>query len=143
LYALWAVNNISYSSVYLQANLSVTTPAPTGGNGDTLIALNDSSLIDTIRADTATFSVAHAFTKPIRCNYAHFTTTDSMTINKPIFVRDSVVFESTSKVGALSGSKLLPFAYPPYKLVIKTNGKRNIPPVLKKGLGYNSWILWK
>jgi hypothetical protein len=66
-----------------------------------------------------------------------------MTVNKPIYVRDSIVFETTSKVGALTGSKILPFAYPPYKLTIKTNGKRNIPPVLKKDLGYSSWVRWE
>jgi hypothetical protein len=45
LYALWAVNNISYSSVYLQANLSVTTPAPTGGNFATIILVGSLSIL--------------------------------------------------------------------------------------------------
>ena len=120
-----------------------TTAASTGGNRDSIRIQLDSVGLDTIKLSTVTFDSGFTITKPVRCNYAHFTTTDSMTINKPIYVRDSVVFESTSKVGALSGSKLLPFAYPPYKLVIKTNGKQNIPPVLKKGIGYNSWIVWK
>jgi hypothetical protein len=33
LYAAWAVNNISFSSVYINTNLSVTGPASSGGNG--------------------------------------------------------------------------------------------------------------
>ena len=100
--------------------------------------------VDTIRLGTATFISGYTLNKPVRCNYAHFTTTDSMTINKPIYVRDSVVYESNCKVGALSGSMILPYQYPPYTLKIRLNGKLGTPPVLPKTakLPYRTRIYW-
>jgi hypothetical protein len=128
------------NAVILSAN-GMVTALDTLIPHDSVAVLNDSTGIDTIKIDSALFTKDHAYTKPIICKYAHFTTSDSMTINKPLYVRDSVVYASTCRVGALAGSCIYPWVYPTNILTIKLNGKQGTPPILKPG--YKTYIKWK
>jgi hypothetical protein len=124
--------------------ITFKTTASTGGNGDTVkLQLNDGT-VDTIKINNIVLDSGLIITKPIRCYSMFFINTDSMTINKPIYVRDSLIYAINCKVGALSGSKIIPFIYPSNILTIKLNGKQGTIPVLPKGsVNYKTYIKWK
>jgi hypothetical protein len=71
----------------------------------------------------------------LRCNYLHIV--DTAIFNKPVIVRDSIIYSTLSTISALSGSKI--WSTPGYTLTIKLNGKTGTPTVVNKG----SKIRWQ
>jgi len=71
----------------------------------------------------------------IRCNY--FTVTDTANFYKPIIVRDSIVYNATSKPKTYPGAAIWSVAGK--TLTIKLNGKTGTPNIVNKG----STIRWR
>jgi len=130
-------NGTAVCSLTTTSNQTVTANFRT----QTLAEQLASGSVDTIRIDTGTISTATTLNKPVRCNYIRFTTTDSMTVSKPIWCRDSVVKAANSKVGALAGSVIYPYPWPPYKLIVKQGAAKRFIPVRRPN--YPVWIIAK
>jgi hypothetical protein len=92
----------------------------------------DSVLIgkDTVKAGTLTFSSGYTLTKPSMCNYAHFTTTNLLSLSSSITARDTLVCEPTANVTSTAGSRI--YTTPGYTLIVKLNGVRGLPSIVNR-----------
>lgn len=155
------VTNTGCAGIYTKDTLPVgltlnsTTGAITGMPiyADTLQTIITATAHNITAKDTITFNISLSvcggimdscivstyFTQcdTIRCNYLKVSTTDSSFFNKPVIVRDSVIYSLGSVVKSSSGSAI--WSTPTYTLVVKLNGIKNTPMVINKG----SLIKWK